>query len=169
MADASITKTNQYFEQHAEPERIANDKLRKECYEAIRKPTDSEASVEKYISDTARYWSDYTIDDQTIYAMWQGITADDRVMNPFFTEILPKHNLAHGIEQVTLPVILLAGERDYDSIPLVQWQNYPKPAQFTIINCGAVGHWPSLENPSMFDSAIKKWLENANLINITKH
>lgn len=158
--DASITATNKYFEEHAEPERIINDRRRKQHYAKIRKPTDSEASVDKYISDSARYWGDFNISEDKIRLLWKDIEADDDVMNRFFGEILPQHDLATNIEKVQVPVLLLAGEYDFDSIPLIQWATFPQPQKFTIANCGKIGHWPNLENPVGFDNAVKNWVEN---------
>jgi pimeloyl-ACP methyl ester carboxylesterase len=156
----SIAFTNQYFMDHAEPERIANDKMRKEHYARVRKPTDSEVSIGKYISDTARYWGNYHINEDEIYALWDGIHINDDMINQFFEVILPQYDLKQHIERVTVPVILLAGTQDYDSLPLIQWKDYPKPPKFTIINCGDVGHWPQLESTALFDNAIQEWLES---------
>lgn len=155
----SIQKTNQYFNEHADAERISNDNQRKQKYELIRKPTDSEVSIERYIADSARYWGDFHISNEAIYALWEGIECDDVIMNHFFLHLLPQYNLAINIEKVTAPVLLLAGELDFDSIPLVQWQSYPHPKNFIIINCGAVGHWPNLENKIVFDTAVQNWVQ----------
>lgn len=154
----SIEATNKYFQEHAEPERITNDLERKQYYTKIKKPTDSEVSVEKYISDSARYWSDFNIPEEKIRWLWNDIQPNDEVINQFFEEILPVHDLAKDIEKVQIPVLLLAGEYDFDSIPLVQWKIFPKPQKFTIVNCGKIGHWPNLENPSGFDEAVKNWV-----------
>jgi pimeloyl-ACP methyl ester carboxylesterase len=157
--DSSIAFTQHYFENHATPERIANDKLRKQHYEKIKKPTDSEVSVERYIADAARYWGDFTISNENIRLLWHKVECNDDVINQFFLITLPQYNLADSIEQINIPVLLLGGECDYDSIPLVQWEKFPKPNNFNIVSCGPVGHWPQLENPSSFDQAIACWVQ----------
>lgn len=154
----SMAKTNAYFNTHAEPQRIQNDNERKAKYLLIKKPTDSEVSVERYIADSARYWENFNISEQEIHQLWQDIYIDDAVVNQFFEVILPSHNLALNMNKVVCPVILLAGEKDFDSIPLVQWENYAHPQHFTIVNCGNAGHWPQLEARTLFDDSIKKWL-----------
>ncbi len=57
-----------------------------------------------------------------------------------------------------MPIILLAGQYDFDSVPLKLWEQFPHPPHFTTIDCGAVGHWPNIENPQLFDKAIKNWV-----------
>lgn len=156
---SSLAFTNHYFLEHAEPGRVLNDQERKAHYNAIRKPTDSEVSIEKYISDSARYWGHYEISEELIYKLWEGITANDEAINHYFEKILPNYQLSNQIENISCPVILLAGDRDFDSLPLVQWQSYPKPKQFQMIDCGPIGHWPNLEAPEKFDQAIHQWLE----------
>ncbi len=155
----SLALTEDYFQKHAEPALIENDKKRKQHYAQIKKPTDSEVSLEKYISDTARYWGNFDVADSELRALWEGIDIDDAMINQFFETILPNHNLAIGMEKIKTPVILLAGHQDYDSIPLVQWATYPQPAHFTIIDCGDVGHWPQLESTEIFDNSIKQWID----------
>jgi len=154
----SIKVTQQYFDTHAEPERIKNDLMRKDKYALIKKPTDSEVSIERYIADSARYWANFEVTEEEIMALWQGTLIDDAMVNQFFEVILPAHDLKRDIDKVKCPVILLAGEKDFDSIPLVQWQNYPHPEHFTLVNCGNVGHWPQLEARELFDTTIKAWL-----------
>ena len=155
----SIAVTNEYFMAHAEPERIKNDQERKAKYALIKKPTDSEVSIERYIADSARYWADFNVTDEQIKALWKGTVIDDAMVNQFFEVILPNHDLSNNLEKVICPVILLAGEKDFDSIPLVQWQTYPRPNQFTLIDCGDVGHWPQLEARELFDESIGGWVQ----------
>jgi pimeloyl-ACP methyl ester carboxylesterase len=156
----SLAFTEKYYQTHAERARLANDKKRKALYLLTKKPTDSELSIEKYIADSARYWGNFEVTDEEILALWRGIKVNDWVANQFYETILPSHDLKKEIETIEAPVLLLAGERDYDSIPLVQWANYPHPSNFTIINCGPVGHWPQLENTLLFDNSVKNWIKS---------
>jgi len=156
----SIAATNDYFSTHAEPERIKNDQERKAKYALIKKPTDSEVSIERYIADSARYWADFNVTDEEIKALWKGTVIDDAVVNQFFEVILPNYDLKFHLEKVVCPVILLAGEKDFDSIPLVHWQTYPRPSHFTLIHCGDVGHWPQLEARELFDKSVGDWVQD---------
>jgi hypothetical protein len=40
------------------------------------------------------------------------------------------------MERVEVPVVVSGGRYDYDSLPLLQWHNFPKPKQFTMIDRG---------------------------------
>lgn len=156
--DEAIKFAFDYFTQNAEPERVANDLERRQQYARIKKPSDSEVSIEKYISDSARYWGNFQVSDAFIHALWEGVHGNDAIINHYFETVLPNYDLAAGIESISCPVILLAGEADYDCLPLLQWKNYPKPANFTVVNCGKIGHWPNLEAADVFDEAIFKWV-----------
>lgn len=150
---------NKYFEEHASQERKENDGLRKEYYQKIRKPTDSAISLNAYESFSARYWYDYNISRKFLEELWQDVEIDDNICNHFFGDLLPKYITKIDIEKIKIPVILLAGQYDYDCAPLNLWQTYPKPKDFTIIDCANTGHWPMIENYEEFDHNLVNWLK----------
>lgn len=157
--DKVISHAQSYFETHASPERKLNDIKRKEHFSKIRKPNESIVSVNAYEADAARYWKDFTIERGFLDLLWYGINADDLIMNHFFSIILPHHKLETGIDLISIPVVLFAGQMDFDSVPLLLWQKFPKPSHFTVIDCGETGHWPNLENPNLFDTEFTKWVQ----------
>lgn len=157
-------KNNLYFKKYASKERQENDRLRRENYEKIRKPIDSEISLNSYESFSARYWYDYNITRQFLEELWQDVEIDDAICNHFFCNLLPNHITANNIDKIKVPVILLAGKFDYDCLPLNLWKNYPQPKNFTIIDCENTGHWPNIENSEAFDREVEKWLKKINLI-----
>lgn len=154
-----IARAQMHFNQHASHERKLNDAKRKEHFAKIRKPNESIVSINAYEADAARYWKDFSISRELIELIWQGITADDKMINHFFSDLLPSHKLEVNMQKIAIPVILFAGQMDFDSIPLVLWKDFPKPRNFTIIDCGETGHWPNLENPELFDGEFIKFLE----------
>lgn len=153
----SMAKANRYFEQTASAERKANDRQRRAHFEKIKTPNESELSLNTYEAASARYWADFNVSRQTLEKLWNGIHPEEKICNRFYLDILPQHDLAKGIDQVKVPVVLAAGKLDFDSAPLMLWQDFVKPSNFTIIDCGETGHWPHLENPDYFDSEIEKW------------
>jgi len=157
--DKVISYVQSYFEMHASPERKLNDIKRKEHFSKIRKPNESIVSVNAYEADAARYWKDFTIERAFLDLLWHGINADDLIMNHFFSIILPHHKLEIEIDRISIPVVLFAGQMDFDSVPLSLWQKFPKPNHFTVIDCGETGHWPNLENPNLFDTEFRKWVQ----------
>ncbi len=56
-----------------------------------------------------------------------------------------------------MPVLVAAGESDYDSTPLYHWRHFAHPRDFTLIDCSESGHWPHAENAPVFDSAFGQW------------
>ncbi len=158
-----IQMAREYFDQNASAERKANDQQRKQQFQLIKKPNESEISLNYYEADSARYWGDFNISRQFLEKLWFDIEVDDDIINHFFNRLLPKHDLAMRINKITVPVILLAGQFDFDSIPLILWQQFPQPPHFTMVDCGKVGHWPNIENPTIFDNAIKNWINTLTI------
>jgi pimeloyl-ACP methyl ester carboxylesterase len=159
-SNAKIAKANdEYFQQYASSPRKENDILRKKHYAKIKKPSDSEISLSAYESCSARYWGDFTISHEFLEELWQDVEIDDTICKHFFNNLLPHHVTAKDIDKINVPVILLGGRQDYDCLPLKLWKDYPEPSNFTIIDCGDVGHWPNIEDPEIFDQAIERWLK----------
>jgi len=148
-----------YFEQHASPERKFNDQARKAHFEQIKQPNETELSLNTYEAASARYWGNFHVTRAYLEQLWEGIVVDQGLCNHFYGDLLNDHHLAEDIDNITVPVILLAGQLDFDSVPLKLWETYPKPPHFTVINCGEVGHWPQIESQQQFDAAVKDWLK----------
>jgi proline iminopeptidase len=149
-----------YFRHKATPERIANHEERKRNY--VRQAGECEVSVGGYAADSAKYWADFNISREFLDNLWAGVEADDAIFNHFFGKLLPEHNINENMHKVKAPIVLAGGHLDFDSAPLAQWNEsvYQKPGNFTVIDCGDVGHWPNLENESQpFDAKIAEWLE----------
>lgn len=161
--DAIIAKGQAHFNQYASEERKRNDAERRENFLKIKKPNESLGSVNAYEAGAARYWKDFNLAHEFFQSLWQDIQVDDDIINHFFSDLLPHYNVADKLDQISVPVVLFAGELDFDSTPLLHWDSLPKPANFTVINCGETGHWPQLENPILFTNAFQAWLkENYN-------
>ena len=155
--------TKEYFEKHADAGRKANDEKRRAHYELVKKPTDSEISLTVYTRDSAKYWANYEIDDKTIQAVWRGLVPDDGIVNHFFCDLLPKHLVEEGLENVVCPVLLLGGPYDFDSLPLETWKTHPATKilgeKLTVIECPHSGHWPNIEDQTIFDQTTQEWVE----------
>mgnify|MGYP000001593318 CR=1 FL=1 len=155
--------TRNYFEKHADEGRKANDQKRHDYYELVKKPTDSEISITVYTRDSAKYWANYEVDDQTIQAVWRDLIPDDVIVNHFFCELLPKHKVEEGLEKVYCPVLLLGGPYDFDSLPLELWKTHTATnilgEKLTIVTCPHSGHWPNIEDEDIFDQKTKEWAE----------
>ncbi len=151
---------DKYFQQYACNARKENDKNRKKYYAEIKKPEESEISLNAYESCSARYWGDFNIPREFLEKLWDGVEIDDNIANHFWGYLLQGYNSVNGITEITVSVILFGGQNDYDCLPLELWKNHPQPPRFTIIGCGEVGHWPHFENAPLFDTVIEKWLKD---------
>ncbi len=162
--DEFLAFTQEYFESHADEGRKANDAKRRSHYETVKKPTDSETSLTVYTRDSARYWANYEVDDKMIQSVWQDLVADDKIINRFFCELLPKYKVEVDLEKVTCPVLLIGGPYDFDSLPLVSWANHPAKEilgnNLTIVECPNSGHWPNIEDTEIFDKKTIAWAKN---------
>ncbi len=151
--------TKKHFEETASPERLESHKKRWAAFEKIRQPNESEVSLNFYEADGAKYWADYNVSREKLEELWHDVEAEDDIMNHFFGHLLPHFDLAPGMDKVEVPVVVSGGKYDYDSLPLLQWDNFPKPKKFTMIDCGEAGHWPHYENSEVFDRESFKWLK----------
>lgn len=159
-----VAKAEAYFETHADSDRKANDRLRKAEYQRLRKPGDSELSFAAYSAQTARFWGDYAqINDKFLTTLWEGLTPDDALWLHFQT-LLCAYDETHHMEAIRCPVLLLGGQADYDSVPLLGWQGQPLPPDFSLVDCGPVGHWPQIEDPAVFDEGLENWLRVKGLL-----
>lgn len=111
-------------------------------------------------ADAARYWKDFNVTRDFLEALWRGIEIDNGIAGHFFGTVLPGHDITQGMNQISIPVLLLAGELDYDSVPLLLWPKFSQPQNMCIVNCGETGHWPNLEASDVFDAAWEKWLKS---------
>jgi pimeloyl-ACP methyl ester carboxylesterase len=89
--------------------------------------------------------------------LWRGIHCNDAVMNHLFNTLLAQYDFAPRVERINVPVIVAGGRKDYDSVPLAIWNQFPKPRQFELLDCGDAGHWPHWETPEQFDAGIMNW------------
>lgn len=159
-----IAQAQIYFDQKASLERKLNDAQRKEHFLKIKKPNESLGSVNAYAADAARYWRDFNLSQDFFNHLWQDIQVDDAIINHFFSNLLPQHDLRVHIDEISVPVVLFSGRLDFDSIPLQLWKAFEKPANFVAIDCGETGHWPQLEEPAFFTHSFENWLREQKMI-----
>lgn len=153
MIEANLSR----FRKEASPESVAQYAEQRASFEQQRASSESELSVNAYIADTAIYWGDRHVSEEFIRRLWRGVAIDEVIAKHFWGDLLPnsyRDGLAEDIDKVACPVVLVAGRRDYDSCPLHTWEARFRPSKFKIVDCGEVGHWPSLEAPERFLQAV---------------
>lgn len=149
------------FEETATDERKAADKKFQAHYETVKVDGESEVSLNAYERDTARYWSHFEeVTRNYLETLWADVEADDPICDHFWGTVLPRFDLLESLHQLTVPMLVLGGEHDYDSAPTTLWGTVDLsklPTQFSLVNCGHTGHWPNLEARPTFDQAVLDW------------
>lgn len=158
-ANAAVgERNNDYFNQHAEPERKKIDAERRA--QAAQKDFSGLDFAAQFLYNyvyvnAPRYWHQPDFDCSEL---WRNLNID-RAVEYLFTAIFPQLDVFKQIDQVRCPVFLAAGRSDYDCCPW-RWQTAEKlPAQMTIVEFWQSGHWPHYEEQPAFDAAIANWAQ----------
>lgn len=150
---------NAYFDQHASKQRKLRFTQMQSEYQRTKNPDDSLGSVDAYYAESAKYFAD-EISKNEMLELWKDVTCNDRLINHLFEKLFPDYDFSSNIEKINVPVAVLGGRKDYDSVPLQLWKHYPTPKNFNIYDCGDVGHWPHLEASAIFDQHIEQWINS---------
>ncbi len=151
---------NDYFDKHACDYRKNRFQQLQEKYQTIKNEGESLGSINAYYAESPKYFAN-DVSRNEILELWKGVECNDAVINHLFENLLVKYRFAENIEKVNVPVIIAGGRKDYDSVPLEIWKQFPTPKFFKLLDCGEVGHWPHLEDPETFDNGIEAWVEKA--------
>lgn len=156
--DKIIQFKNDYFEQHASPARKQRFQALQDEYLKNKKPDDSLGSIDAYYAESPKYFAK-PITREQMDAIWQGIHCNDVVINYLFEDLFPHYDFEVNVDKIDVPVALLAGRKDYDSVPLELWKHYQRPKAMTNYDCGDVGHWPHIEAAECFDAYLESWVK----------
>lgn len=146
-----------YFEQRASQQRKLRFKRMQDHYLQNKPSNDSLASIEAYYAESAKYFAQ-PVTQEDIKQLFMGVDCNHHVINHLFDTLLPKYSFENNLDSVDVPTLIVGGQKDYDSVPLEIWKHYPTPKRTSFLDCGPVGHWPHLEDPTTFDLGILKWL-----------
>ena len=159
--DPLVRKNQQHFDEHADTIRKAIDESQRRLYPP--EILDTMDPYERFLTiyadlDRARYWYDANYDSRPL---WDGLTANMPVFDGYFAKTLPPYNVEDNIEKVACPVLLAAGDYDYDCCPALRWQELEhKPTNFVIEEFHSSGHYPHFEEASVFDARFFNWAES---------
>lgn len=158
-SNSEVAKRNdEYFNQHASPDRLLIDKLRREEYarEDTRSSDPSKRFLREYIwRDGPRYWHNPHFD---CTPLWEDIIVDE-VLDHFFTNILPQNDIEKHLDTIRSPIFLAAGLSDYDCLPAISWLEIKnRPKQMIISEFKESGHYPNYEEEALFDERIEMWI-----------
>ncbi|OJX09861.1 MAG: hypothetical protein BGO77_05455 [Caedibacter sp. 37-49] len=148
---------NEIFQTQADEtrKRIDTERRAQVAKEDLTSLSSSERFLREYIyRDAPRYWH---IPDYDCSHLWEGIVLD-RLIDKFFTDILPSIDVREHLETIPTPIFLAAGVSDYDCCPWL-WKDLPNlPSKMTIQSFENSGHWPQYEEANLFNQRIVEWL-----------
>lgn len=105
--------------------------------------------------DAPRYWHNPEFDCSNI---WEGIELD-RLLEHFFSSLIPEVNVLKNLEQIQIPIYLAAGTSDFDCCPSYGWSAVENlPSKFTMELFYKSGHYPQYEEQELFDERLSNWL-----------
>ncbi len=116
----------------------------------------SEFFVRRYVALGPWYWYDPTTDASWL---WEDVVPD----MPVFTrlgELLNPYDLAQGPGEISVPVLIADGKHDFGN-PWTNWEAHAhKLPRHTFAFFEKSAHFPSLEEPELFDRTLLAWIED---------
>lgn len=153
-------QNNDLFDKLADANRKAIDAKRRAevAQEDLTLLSAGDRFLREYIyRDAPRYWH---IPDYDCSDLWKGIMPD-KILEHFFSKLLPKVDVKINLETIQLPIFFAAGLSDFDCCPWVWKELLNLPPKMTINLFQQSGHWPQMEEPEIFDKSVKEWLSSA--------
>lgn len=108
--------------------------------------------IPTYIANGALYWADSAYDATPIF---EGVLVNDTL---FYDLQRTPFAWPDGAPPVSVPVLVAVGRHDYVVAPNV-WSGVKTPfTDLTVHVFEHAGHWPHLEDPDAFDTAVLEWI-----------
>lgn len=151
-------KVSKNFERNASDARKALIKSTEEALteEKLRNLSPLDALKLLYIKRAPLYWYDPTYDCSWF---WEGVDANMDYFNQYFYVILNEYRINQNLERLKTPVFLALGKYDYVA-PYILWKKLlEKIPRLTCHLFNKSGHFPMLEEQSLFDEKLIEWLK----------
>lgn len=121
----------------------------------LRTLSPRDAFAERYVRNGARYFYDPTYD---FYWVWVGKHYSAEVLNRYLSTIAPTYDPRSRLASNTVPIFLALGRYDYN-IPYQEWDSARKATpHLTSHVFERSGHFPMIEESSLFDQRLIRWL-----------
>jgi len=158
--NATVKAAQIYWETHASDERklVLQQRQAAARVEKSDTATREQAYVARYVADGPKYWYEVNFDAS---ALWRGVPLNMDIINVFRGFFADGYELQWNPEQLTAPILVIAGEYDY-AVPPTLWTNERKAqVNLTFHLFERSGHTPPLEEPEKFDRVLLDWLSVA--------
>ena len=134
------------------PGRAAQHEANRARLDSLQAAHPGRGFIPAYIANGALYWADSTYDATGIF---EGVLVNDTL---FYDLQRTPFAWAEDAPPVSVPVFVALGRHDYVVAPNV-WSGVRTPfTDLTVHVFGNAGHWPHLEDPDAFDTAVLEWI-----------
>ena len=134
------------------PGRAAQHEVNRSRLDSLQAAHPGRGFIPTYIANGALYWADSTYDATGIF---EGVLVNDTL---FYDLQRTPFAWAEDAPPVSVPVFVALGRHDYVVAPNV-WSGVGTPfTDLTIHVFDNAGHWPHLEDPAAFDTAVLEWI-----------
>ena len=116
----------------------------------------AEFFVRRYVALGPWYWYDPASDASWL---WEDVVPDMPVVTRLW-ELLDPYDLAQGPGEISVPVLIVDGRHDFGA-PYTNWEAHGhKLPRHTYAFFERSGHFPSLEEPELFDETLLAWIDD---------
>jgi proline iminopeptidase len=116
----------------------------------------AELFVRDYVASGAKAWYDAGYDCSWL---WDRVVPDMNMIGRLYGELFRPYDLAEGPEKIDVPALVVHGRHDY-LVPYTLWEGrLPTLTRHTYVLMDRSGHFPSLEQPELFDQTLLGWLD----------
>jgi proline iminopeptidase len=114
----------------------------------------AEFFVRRYVAYGPWYWYDPTVDSSWL---WEDVVPDMPIFDRL-GELFDPYDLAQGPGEIDVPVLVVDGKFDFGN-PYTNWEAHAhKLPRHTLAFFDKSGHFPSLEEPELFDRTLVDWI-----------
>ncbi len=117
----------------------------------------AEAIARDYVAIGPMQWFDPTYDPSWL---WEGVVPNQPILDRLYDELFDPYDLAQGPSPITVPVLIAIGRYDYTA-PHTLWEEHRhKLSRHTFALFERSGHYPSLDEPKLFDHTLLAWIQS---------
>lgn len=151
----------QALERHWQ-ESVCPERKERLARDLARLPAEIEAAPEKRfvtycVRMGARSWYDHTFDAAPL---WEGVHVNMPAFDHLWGEVFRDIDIAGGLDELDVPVLLALGRSDYLVAPYATWDPYRKRFRdLTVRVFEKSGHTPQCEESELFDAEMLRWLK----------
>jgi proline iminopeptidase len=119
--------------------------------------TQAQFDIENYCFMAPKYWYDMNYD---AHWLWENMTLNTDILSSLYESVFKDYFIFRNERSVPVPVFVAMGKYDYVD-PYTLWEGLDDISGLTVKIFEKSGHTPQLEESSLFDSELLKFLYEA--------